>query len=118
MYFGGSTRAAGGGAGRSWRRVDAAQVCSNVGFVVDDGAFECNAAKYTLRQSFHDNNQRQFVPANTFLFELKCLQHNMISRWVALRSQQITEIRNGRENAMRLRIAKVVAMVMGHLICI
>ena len=27
------------------RRADAAQVCSNLGFVVADGAFECSVAK-------------------------------------------------------------------------
>ncbi len=29
----------------SFRGADAAEVCSNVGFVADDGAFECSAAR-------------------------------------------------------------------------
>ncbi len=56
IYFDVSSRAAGGG-GREGNRViqaqlwraDAAQVCSNVGFVVVDGVFECSVAM-TARQ--------------------------------------------------------------------
>ncbi len=51
-FFGVSSRAEGGGAGRggaSFRRADAAQVCNNVGFVFLDGVFECSFAT-TARQ--------------------------------------------------------------------
>ena len=47
IYFGGHWHAAGRGAARggaSFGRADAAQVCNDVGFFADDGAFECSAA--------------------------------------------------------------------------
>jgi hypothetical protein len=47
IYFEGHWHAAGRGAARggaSFGRADAAQVCSNVGFVVDDGQIESSVA--------------------------------------------------------------------------
>ena len=47
IYFDVSSRAASGGAARggaSFRSADAAQVCSNFGFVAVDSQFECSVA--------------------------------------------------------------------------